>query len=144
MLLVGVGGNKSQACGGRFLKDLAQLGQAEVQNPKVALVSDHEVTGLEVAVDNAFLVGSPQSFRQLYSQVQHSVFRERPVLEFLLSVSPLMYSMTKKSRLSWESKSKMVAMCGWFSLERACASRWNTCDGAPQGCSRPDIMGAMT
>ncbi len=54
-----------------------QLGDAEVENLDVAVAADHQILGLEVAVDDAGLVRLRQAFGDLNSHVERVAERQR-------------------------------------------------------------------
>ena len=49
---------------------LAQLGETEVEDLDVLVVGDHDVAGLEVAVDQATLVGRPERLGDLHPDAE--------------------------------------------------------------------------
>ena len=60
----------------RAFADLRQLGQAEVEDLDAAVLRDEEVLGLQVPVDDAFLVRGREAMRDLRRVVDRLALRE--------------------------------------------------------------------
>ena len=87
-------------------------------------VGEHDVAGLEVAMEDAARVGAVRARRRWRrrSGSRRRAAAGRPRVR-ASSEPPGTYSMTRKSVPSWVSKSKMVATPGWERRESTCASR---------------------
>ena len=122
-------GDSGQVAGGRSngcscpSAVAAQLDEAEVEDLHEAVVGDHDVLGLQVAVDDAGGVGLGQAVRDLARDVQR---RRRPsgrpgeIVAQAAAVDQLHHDVGPAglSPNSW-----MVTMLGWLSAEAARASR---------------------
>ena len=62
---------------------LDQLGEAEVEDLEVAVARQHQVLGLQVAVDDAVGVGAREGARRLRGEVEELAERQRLVRERL-------------------------------------------------------------
>ena len=104
--------------------------QAEVEHLHVAVGPDHDVLGLDVAMDDAGRVRGGERARDLAADVDASSasgLRAPRCIE--RSVRPSMSSCTMKcSPAGVSPTSWMVTMLGWLSAEAARASRRKRCD----------------
>ena len=73
-------GAVQQALDRRLLSVSGEPGQAEVEEPRSRL-RQHDVAGLQVAVDDALLVGGGQGVRDLGGAPPGLLERQRPLLQ---------------------------------------------------------------
>ena len=92
-----------------------------------ARFGEHDVARLEITVDDAGAMGGREGIRNLNSDLQRLIERQRTFLEALLQRLALQYSMTRKSISPWLPTSKTGQMCGWLSAASVLASRSNRC-----------------
>ena len=64
--------------------DLRQLGQAEVEDLRLAALGDEDVGGLDVAVDDALRVRGVEGVCNLDPEIERDFERERPVVDAVL------------------------------------------------------------
>ena len=98
--------------------------ETEIQYFDAALVGNHDVGGLQVAMDDAFFVCGGERVGQGAGDLDDLLDGKAARGIRRSSDCPSTSSMVRKWTPSDSSTEKMVTMCGWLSAAMARASRW--------------------
>ena len=78
---LGRGGGRREAAGRLAALEALELGEAEVEDLHAAVPGDEDVLGLEIAVDDAVVVGGRQAVGDLHRVLERLARGQGPVVE---------------------------------------------------------------